>query len=79
MPIAPESIQIGQCYLAKRNQVWRVVRIMPDGRIQYEWRGGIRVHWKSGILGQHEFTLAAERRVPCDWTPERDGEGGESP
>ncbi len=67
-----ESIQTGPCYLTGDAHVRRVVRIMSDGRIQYEWRGRHRRRWKSGILDQREFALAAERSVPCDWTPESD-------
>jgi hypothetical protein len=66
--IDPESIQTGQCYLTGDAHVRRVVRIMADGRIQYEWRAGHRRRWKSGILDQREFALAAERLMPCDWT-----------
>jgi hypothetical protein len=66
--IDPESIQTGQCYLTGDANVRRVVRIMADGRIQYEWRAGHRRRWKSGILDQREFALAAERLMPCDWT-----------
>jgi len=72
--IDPESIQAGQCYLTGDAHVRRVVRIMPDGRVQYEWRGGNRRKWKPGILDQREFALAAERSVPSDWTPESDEE-----
>ncbi len=70
MTIPPESIEISKCYLTGGNIVRRVVRILPDQRIQYEWRGGHRMKWKSGILSSREFALAAEREVPCDWTPE---------
>ncbi len=73
MSIPPESIQIGQCYLTDGSIVRRVVRILPDGRTQYEWRGGHRMKWKAGILSRREFALTAEREVPCDWTPEREG------
>jgi hypothetical protein len=72
MSIPPEIILVGQCYLTNGPHVRRVVRIMPDGRIQYEWRGGKRLSWKSGIVDAREFALVAERLVPCDWTPETD-------
>jgi hypothetical protein len=70
--MSPESIQVGKCYLTDDNTVRRVVTIHPDGRIQYEWRAGLRKKWKVGILSRREFTAAAEREVPCDWTPETD-------
>ncbi len=72
MTIPPESIAVGRCYLTDGNIVRRVVRILPDRRIQYEWRGGHRMKWKSGILSSREFALAAEREISCDWTPEAD-------
>jgi hypothetical protein len=53
--------------------VRRVVRILPDGRVQYEWRGGNRLNWKPGILSSLEFTASTERLVPCNWTPESNG------
>jgi len=71
--IPPESIEIGQCYLTDGNIIRRVLRVLPDRRVQYEWRGGQRTRWRSGILSGREFALAVERPVPCDWIPERDG------
>ena len=73
MAVSAKIIQIGKCFLTNDNVVRRVVAILPDGRVQYEWRGGYRIKWKSGILSGREFALAAEREVPCDWTPEDDG------
>lgn len=73
MPLAPRSIQVGKCYLTDGNIVRRVVRILSDGRTQYEWRGGHRTKWKAGILSGREFAQGAEREVPCDWMPEREG------
>jgi hypothetical protein len=66
--IEPDAIEVGHCYLTDQSTVRRVVRVLPDQRVQYEWRAGHRTHWKSGILSAREFALAAERRVPCDWT-----------
>ncbi len=40
MPIQRESMQVGQCYSTASMQVRRVMRILPDGRVQYEARGG---------------------------------------
>jgi hypothetical protein len=74
MTIPPESIGVGKCYLTDGNTVRRVVTVLPDRRIQYEWRGGHRAKWKAGILSGREFAQQAEREVPCDWTPERDNE-----
>ena len=71
MSILPESIEVGKCYLTDGNTVRRVVTIHPDGRVQYEWRAGLRKKWKAGILPRREFAVAAEQEVTCDWTLER--------
>ncbi len=70
--IDPENVQVGQCYLTDSNIVRRAVRILPDGRVQYEWRGGLRSRWKPGIVSKREFAAAVERPVPDDWIPETD-------
>jgi hypothetical protein len=44
--------------------------VLPDGRVQYEWRGGLRSRWKPGVVSKREFAAAVERLVPDDWTPE---------
>ncbi len=74
MPLPCESIEVSKCYLTDGNTVRRVVTVLPDRRIQYEWRGGYRTKWKPGILSGREFALQAECEVPCDWTAEREGE-----
>ena len=75
MPIKPESIQVGNCYLGDNSKVWRVVRIWPDGRVQFEFRSrsvsNAKV-WKPGMLEGAAFSTSAQREVPCDWTPETD-------
>ena len=76
MSIPPESIQVGKCYLGDNGRVWRVVSIMPDGRIQFEFRTRSRPDtkvWKPGMLDGSSFAALAQREVPCDWTPEGDG------
>lgn len=81
MTLPPESIQVGKCYLveAERSRrskgIRRVVRIMPDGRVQFERRPAHQVNagaWKPGMQEVRAFALQAEREVPCDWTPEDD-------
>ncbi len=76
MSLLPESIEAGKCYLADNGMVRRVVRLMPDGRVQYESRSGPLRNaktWKPGMLQVHDFASSAQREVPCDWTPGRDG------
>ena len=72
--IDPEKIEVGQCYLCGGN-LRRVLRIMPDGRIQFEHRSGgpSRIKaWKPGMLSVTLFAASVERQVPCDWTPQSD-------
>lgn len=71
--IETEDIEVGRCYLTDHNTVRRVVRVLPDQRVQYEWRAGHRTNWRAGILSLREFALAAERFVPCDWTIKIEG------
>ena len=75
MSIPPESIQVGQCYLTLSGQVRRVMRLLPDGRAQYEARGGAvarAFNWRTDVLGLRSFAFSVERAVPCNWTPEMD-------
>ena len=76
MSIAPEEVQVGRCYLVDGN-LRRVLRIMPDGRVQYEHRGTGRTKlWKPGMLDLVAFASSAECKVPCDWV--RADEGGDA-
>jgi hypothetical protein len=75
--VPPESIQVGQCYLSVTGQVRRVMRVLPDGRVQYEARGGAvarAFNWRTDILDLRSFAFSVERPVPCDWTPEPKGQ-----
>jgi hypothetical protein len=76
MTVPPESIQVGKCYLSNNGMVRRVVRLMPDGRVQYETRSGPLRNaktWKPGMLQIRDFASSAQREVPCNWAPEGDG------
>ena len=76
MSISPESIQVGQCYLMETGHLRRVMRLMPDGRVQYESRPvsqGNAKTWQPGMQDGRSFAFQVERSVPCDWTPETDG------
>ncbi len=75
MTIPPESVEVGRCYLGDSGQVRRVVRLWPDGRVQYETRSRYQRNaktWKPGLLDGQAFAATVEREVPCDWTPEAD-------
>ena len=77
MSLPPESIAVGKCYLSETGTIRRVLRILPDGRVQFEWRNCTRkvsYRWRSEILNLRSFTSSVERPVPCDWTPGRDGD-----
>jgi hypothetical protein len=71
-----ESLHVGKCYLMETGQVRRVLRIMPDGRFQYEHRMGHAAPevWRARIQSGRSFADLVEREVPCDWMPERDDE-----
>ncbi len=74
MSVRPESIQAGKCYLAKGGRaprIRRVIRVLPDGRVQYEQRSP-RTTWQRGIQHKDVFASMLQREVPCDWTPERE-------
>ena len=74
MRLPPESIEVGRCYLMESGQVRRVLRIMPDGRFQYEHRMGHAAarSWRTGMQSGHLFANLIEREVPCDWIPDTD-------
>ncbi len=72
MALPLENIEVGKCYLTNTGQVRRVVRILPDGRVQFDYRYGATVlkrQWPSNILDGRSFALLVQREVPCDWTP----------
>ncbi len=75
MSVAPESIQVGQCYLMRTGHVRRAIALLP-GRVQYETRGQAGKRggwiWRPGILDLRTFAAMVERLIPCDWTSETD-------
>ncbi len=83
MSLPPESIEVGKCYLVRTGRsdqpmgVRRIVRIMPDGRIQFEHRiaSSKGVAWKAAIQDARSFAFMVEREVSCDRTPEADEAG----
>jgi hypothetical protein len=40
MPVNPEDVKIGRCFITTQEQVRRVTDITSDDRVQYEARGG---------------------------------------
>ncbi len=71
--IPPENLKVGKCCLLHTGHVRRVIRIMPDGRVQFEHRmGHTSKGWKTGIQEGRSFAVLIEREVPCDWNPETD-------
>ncbi len=79
MSASPDSIQVGRCYLTTSQagpRLMRVITILADGRVQYEYRHFNPKQskvWRAGILDRAPFASSVEREVPCDWTPETDG------
>ncbi len=83
MSVPPEHIQVGKCYLvqAERSKqslgVRRVVRIMADGRVQFEHRPARQVNagaWKPGMQEARSFAIQILREVSSDWIPDADEE-----
>ena len=75
MPVPPESIEVGKCYLTRETRVRRVTEIRPNGEVRYKYRSfpaHRRGTWQSGALPPDIFAEFVLREVPCDWTPEAD-------
>ena len=78
MSLPPETIKIGQCYLADGRaypQVRQVVRVFPDRRLEYKHRPARpeKKHlWRTAMSDIRAFAVVASREIPCDWTPETD-------
>ncbi len=80
MPLPPETIEIGKCYLASTvhgQAIRRVVEILPEGLVHFDVRRGpVRAGhpWPRRVMSSlAAFALQAEREVSCDWTPEGEG------
>ena len=71
MPIEPESIEIGHCYLSSKGFVRRVLQVLGDGKLLVEVRKGTSRQWHSDMVTARFFASSTERRVPCDWTPDK--------
>ncbi len=80
MSIPPGSIEAGKCYLVRTGRadqpqgVHRVIRIVPDGRVQFAHRTGpARTSgWTVGMQDARSFAYMAVCEVPCTWAPEAD-------
>lgn len=76
MPVPPESIQVGRCYLSDQGRIRRVTKFLPEGRLRYRYRSLLASKyepWQTGRLDVEGFATTTLREVPCDWTPEGDG------
>ena len=38
--ITVSALKVGKCYLTNTGRVWRIINLLPDGRILYEHRPG---------------------------------------
>ena len=78
MSLPPESIEVGRCYLVEGRKILhvrQVVRLMPNGWVQYEFRPAHLLNvgaWQPGMQDSRSFAFSSQREVPCDWTPETD-------
>ena len=78
MNMAANGLELGKCYLMETGHLRRVMRIMPDGRVQYEHRAVQQTNvkiWRPGMQDGHSFASQVEREVSCDWMAESDGRG----
>ncbi len=79
MVIPPESIAVGKCYLDAQHRVLHVTHSTPDGRVRFKYQEAYFTKdeaWWVGMLSLQEFAGAAEREVPCGWTPATDEGAG---
>jgi hypothetical protein len=70
MPVAPDTLRVGQCYLSDTGKVRRVLNILPDGRVRFEARNRTNrtsQRWKLDILSLEEFATSTEHPIRCDW------------
>ncbi len=77
MPVPPESIEVGKCYLTAAQRLLQVRRISRESRVTFGYRDDHLTEpevWWAGVLNLPDFAAAAIREVPCDWTPETGGE-----
>ncbi len=73
MPIPPESIEFGKCYLSNDGRVRGAAKFLPDGRIRYAYRSFPATPgrlWRTGRLDVGRFAETTLREVPCDWMSE---------
>jgi hypothetical protein len=76
VPLPPESIRAGKCYLTRIGQVSRVLQLLPYGYLRYEFRPGAEVRasgWTKARTDLQSFSYLVEREVSCDWTLKGDG------
>ncbi len=75
MPVPPESIEVGKCYLLEGEHLRRVrlvTHILPSGRVRFEGRDATESRayvWAEGTSDLSAFAEAALHDVPCDWVP----------
>jgi hypothetical protein len=76
MPVARDTLKVGQCYLTHSGLVCRVLDLSA-GRVRYEQRRGpVREGhpWpRTQVIAVGVFARKVERPVPSDWTREADG------
>ncbi len=76
MSVAPESIEVGKCYLTDAAGVQRVIEIALIGKVIHEHRSTRerQEEWIAGTATLRGFAFITVREAPCDWTPEMDSE-----
>ena len=70
MPVSPNSIQEGKCYLAEPgDRVLRVLEITPGNNIKYVERASIEgggLFFSMITVSRGRFAQEVMREVPCD-------------
>lgn len=74
MSVAPDTVQVGHCYLAKGQRFLQVTHVTPDGRVRFKYLDSSASSrpdtWWAGMQNLRDFAATALREIPCDWTSE---------
>jgi hypothetical protein len=69
MPVPPERIAVGMCYLDAHYRVLHVTHVTPDCRVRFRYQEAhptMPDAWWAGMLNLREFASQTLRQVPCD-------------
>ncbi len=74
MPVAPNTLAVGKCYL-KNNQVRKITKITDDDMVWYDARSAAQPNgWGPGAKAKRQtFADAVDHEVPCNYDSNYDG------